>query len=149
MRSSGGQLLPASALVALGTSLLLAVLIGLGLSELRSAPPSGTAGLARTEAASVVVPAETVSRAAPSTRGPHPKTPSHQAAPVAAPSYVQPVASRPTATISTGSSTAGAQQSTRPRTATTTSVAAASPSPSATPKRGHGKTHGHGKPTKP
>jgi hypothetical protein len=147
VRSNGGQLLSASALVALGTSVLLAALIGLGLSELRSAPPDGASGLARTEAAAVVVPAETVSRRAPSTRRRHKDTTTQARTPALTPSYAEPVVPRPTNTVVAGSSSAGAQSTTSPG-ATRAPTSAASPSPSPTPKRGHGKGNGHGKPAK-
>jgi hypothetical protein len=145
VRSNGGQLLSASALVALGTSVLLAALLGFGLSALASTPSGDAVEAARGEAAAVVIPAETVSRSAPSRARRHAARETTVAVPAS--SFARPApASRPT--VSGGSATAGATRSkslTRPTPGPTSPAA---PNASHPPKHGHGNGHGHGKPAK-
>src|SRR3954470_515496 len=86
VRSRGGGVLSASALVALGTSVLLVALIGLGLRELASPPGAGASGPARTEAAAVVVPALTVQRHVAAGKHRRPATSPRPSIPVLTPS---------------------------------------------------------------
>src|SRR4051795_5009285 len=85
--SRSGGVLSASALVALGTSVLLVALIGLGLSELGSPPGGGATGATRAQAAAVVVPAITTQRHAAAGKVRHPSTSTRSSIPVVTPTY--------------------------------------------------------------
>lgn len=144
MRSRGGGVLSASVLVALGTSVLLAGLIGLGLSELGDPPRGGATGSAHAETAAVVVPAVTAQRPAPGKE--HRRwartdssipvlTPSvGGSAPTAMPVTTHAVA--PSTTTRTTTSTTTARATSTPRTT--------SPTPSPTPTHGQGKGKANG-----
>jgi len=160
VRSRGGGVLSASALVALGTSVLLVALVGLGLSELASPPGSGASGTARREAAAVVVPDLTVQRHVAAGKHRQPATSPRPSIPVLTPS-VGGTAS-PATTARGGSTAAATVQPTVRATATTvrsTRPKVTSPTPSPTRSQGKGKgkgsghgntgPHGHGKPPKP
>lgn len=141
MRARGGGVLSASALVAVGTSLLLAVLVGVGVKALGAGDRSGTAAGMRAETAAVVVPGSTD----PAKPVRH-QVRRHRAATVTVP---QPVV------VPTVSTTTASRPLTRPTSTTSTrtsTMKSSSPVPTATPThgkaKGSGKGNGHQKPAK-
>ena len=146
MRARGGGVLSASALVAVGTSLLLAALVGLGISELGTRDSGGAASGMRTEAASVVVPGgDAHERAATA----HPRRHPHRPV-TAAPVVAQPSASSGS---TSGSHVSRTTASTRQH-AQSQPAAKPSTTASSTPGNGKGKAKGaangrtHHKPAK-
>ena len=147
MRSRGGGVLSASALVALGTSVLLAALIGLGLSELASDPRGGATGTAHAETAAVVVPGISAHRQLP-----HAQTHSPSATPRAGIPVLTPTTTSGGATSDATTAPATSKTSTRTTTVrstsapTSTSTATAKPKPTApTPSPSPTRAHGKGK----
>jgi hypothetical protein len=141
VRARGGGLLSASALVALGTSVLLVALIGLGLSELGNPPRVGATGSTHAEPAAVVVPAITAQRHVAAGKVPHPSTTTSPSIPVLTPSTatVFPTAPGTAARVPTAAATT-TRTATKARS--TSTPKAASPTPS--PTRGHGNGKGNG-----
>jgi hypothetical protein len=142
--------LSASALVAVGTSLLLAALVGLGISELGGTESGGPSARIRTEAAAVVVPGGDAHQRESTGHARHSTT-------------VPTVATYPVTTPVAPASTTTSRSTVTTTTATPTSTrlvrASSTPSPTASPTatRAHGKGKGNGagtgqghrKPSKP
>jgi len=137
--SRSGGVLSASALVALGTSVLLVALIGLGLSELASPPGGAATRVTHAEAAAVVVPAITTQRHAAAGKVRHRSTSTRSSIPVATPAVTPTYAkaSAVPATSPTRTTSHAGSTSTRK-----SSSATASPSP--THGNGKGKAKGSG-----
>jgi len=137
--------LSASALVAIGTSLLLAALVGLGISELGTGDSGGPSSTMRTEAASVIVPGSDP-KPAPAVK--HSRRPSRPSASASYPWTPPAGQTGPAPSTSGGSTSASTLRSTKTVSPTAT------PSPTATQAHGNGKAkgagagNGHHKPSK-
>ncbi|HET6816341.1 MAG TPA: hypothetical protein VFH66_03850 [Mycobacteriales bacterium] len=135
MRARGGGVLSASALVAVGTSLLLAALVGVGVSALGAQDAGGASAGMRAEAASVVVPGSVDS---------HPVTHRH------ARRHVEPrtTSAQPTfgRTVATGASATPSVMIAGSRTSSSfvAPTATATASPSASSAHSPGKSNGNG-----
>jgi hypothetical protein len=132
VRARGGGVLSASALVAAGTSLLLVVLIGFGLSAMGSPLGGRPSGSVRAEAAAVVVPGSDKSAGRAHA---HPQRHSSRTT-----TRSRPVVSSPLRSGSLTSSAAVVRTTPVPTATPSRTVAtASSPKPSAAPT-----TNGHG-----
>src|SRR5206468_1287111 len=110
-----------SVLVALGTSILLVALIGLGLTELRSEPGGGATAAPHTEAAAVVVPALVTHRHVAAGKMRHPSVSTRSSVRVLAPSPPTASAAAPvTRAKAKATAPVKAPAKTAPRTRSTT-----------------------------